>query len=252
MKSLAIEVRARFLAPLVTFAVTMAMTAVCLLTAVPALHAQATDGTILGVVSDPANAPIPNATVMVTDKATGVKHTATTNETGDYRINNVPVGTYDVDATSAGMMHTKLANVAVELNRTSTVNFKMQIATTATTVDVSESAALLDTSTAQLQSTFKSDLSLNLPSAGNYVNDTGVLNLSLLAPGVTQGGGVGYGTGPSVGGQRPTNNGFNIDGVANDRHDRRRLGIGGSDRYLNSSVAVHLQERLEPEPAVGG
>ena len=45
------------------------------------------------------------------------------------------------------------------------------------------------------------------------------LNLSLLAPGVTQSGGMGYGTGPSVGGQRPTNNSFNIDGVDNNRHD---------------------------------
>jgi hypothetical protein len=62
-------------------------------------------------------------------------------------------------------------------------------------------------------------MAANQPAAGNYVNDTGVLNLSLLAPGVTQSGGVGYGTGPSVGGQRPTNNSFNIDGVDNNRHD---------------------------------
>jgi hypothetical protein len=32
-------------------------------------------------------------------------------------------------------------------------------------------------------------------------------------------GGLGYGTGPSVGGQRPTNNSFNIDGVDNNRKD---------------------------------
>src|SRR6185437_13419578 len=48
---------------------------------------------------------------------------------------------------------------------------------------------------------------------------TGVLNLSLLAPGVTQSGGMGYGYGPSVGGQRPTNNSFNVDGVDNNRKD---------------------------------
>ena len=244
MKSLAIEVRSRFLALLVT----MTMTAAFTLTAVPALNAQATDGTIVGVVSDPTSAPIPNANVVATDKATGVKHTATTNETGDYRINNVPVGAYDVDVTSSGMMHTKLANVAVELNRLTTANFKLQIASTATTVDVSESAALIDTSTAQLQSTFKSDLSLNLPSAGNYVNDTGVLNLSLLAPGVTQGGGVGYGTGPSVGGQRPTNNGFNIDGVANDRHDV----TGPNSLVPNDAVAEFSLLTNQFSPEFGG
>ncbi len=43
----------------------------------------------------------------------------------------------------------------------------------------------------------------------------GVLNLSLLAPGVTSTGGLGAGTGPAVSGQRPRNNNFMIDGVDN-------------------------------------
>src|ERR1700738_4194910 len=94
MKHFAMDVKSRSFALLMT----VAMTVVCALTAVPALHAQATDGIIVGTVSDPTGAPIPNATVVTTDKATGVKHSATTNETGDYRINNLPVGTYDVDA----------------------------------------------------------------------------------------------------------------------------------------------------------
>ena len=46
-------------------------------------------------------------------------------------------------------------------------------------------------------------------------NGNGVLNLSLLQAGVASSGGVGYGSGPSIGGQRPTNNSFTIDGVDN-------------------------------------
>src|SRR6185503_7790208 len=152
-------------------------------------------------------------------RATGVKYTAKTNATGGYRINNIPVGTYDVEASANGMATKKVSGGALDRNRTSSVNFKLEVGAVSTTVQVVESSALIDTSTAQLQTSFNSEASLNLPSAGNSLNDTGVLNLSLLAPGVTQSGGMGYGTGPSVGGQRPTNNSFNIDGVDNNRRD---------------------------------
>src|SRR5581483_1272987 len=43
----------------------------------------------------------------------------------------------------------------------------------------------------------------------------GALQLSLLSAGVSSNGGVGQGTGPSVGGQRPMNNNFMIEGVDN-------------------------------------
>jgi len=50
------------------------------------------------------------------------------------------------------------------------------------------------------------------------VNGAGIYNLSLLGAGVASSGGVGQGTGPSIAGQRPENNSFNIDGVLNDNH----------------------------------
>ena len=118
-----------------------------------------------------------------------------------------------------GLAGNKVSGVVLELNRTASVNFKLKVGNVSTVVEVVEASPLIDTSSAQLQNSFNSELSVNLPSAGNFLNDTGVLNLSLLAPGVTQSGGMGYGDGPSVGGQRPTNNSFNIDGVDNNRHD---------------------------------
>jgi hypothetical protein len=209
------------------------------------LSGQATDTIIVGTVKDPAGAVVPGANVIATNRDTGVKYPSTTNPAGEYRINNVPVGAYDMEAQAQGMQPLRISNVVLDLNRTSTVNFDLKIATSSTTVEVVEAGALIDTSNAQLQTTFKSDLSLNLPAAGNYVNDTGVLNLSLLAPGVTQGGGVGYGTGPSVGGQRQTNNSFNIDGVDNNRHDV----TGPMVLVPNDAVSEFslLQNQINPE-----
>jgi len=185
----------------------------------PRVFAQATDGNIVGTVTDATQAVIPGAMITATNKATGITYTAMSNAVGDYRINNLPVGAYDVDVRAGGMTPQRLTNVAVELNRTSTMNLVLQVASVTADVVVQDAPPLLDTSTSQLESTFKGETALNQVSAGNFLNDTGVLNLSLLAPGVTQSGGMGYGTGPSVGGQRPTNNSFNIDGVDNNRHD---------------------------------
>jgi hypothetical protein len=112
-------------------------------------------------------------------------------------------------------------------------------------VVVRESPPLIDSATSQLETIFKGDAAVNMPAAGNFINDTGVLNLSLLAPGVTQSGGMGYGEGPSVGGQRQTNNSFNIDGVDNNRHDV----TGPTVTVPNDAVAQFsiLQNQFSPE-----
>jgi len=185
----------------------------------PRVFAQTSDGIVLGTVTDATGAVIPNASVTATNKATNVQYKATTNNVGEYRINNVPVGTYDVDISASGMTPRRLANVAVDVNRTSTVNITMQVGAVTADVLVQEAPPLIDSSTSQLENVFQGEQTLNQPAAGNVQNDTGVLNLSLLAPGVALAGGMGYGEGPSVGGQRPTNNSFNIDGVDNNRHD---------------------------------
>jgi len=70
----------------------------------------------------------------------------------------------------------------------------------------------LDTTTAQITSTFDQKLAADLPVSSVT---GGVLNLSLLSAGVATGGGIGAGTGPAIGGQRPRNNNFAIEGVDN-------------------------------------
>ncbi|HLK68054.1 MAG TPA: carboxypeptidase regulatory-like domain-containing protein [Bryobacteraceae bacterium] len=178
----------------------------------PAANAQAISGDLVGAVTDASGAAIPNVTVTAVNTATNVKSTGVTNGLGEYRIGNLPPGTYEVSVQATGFANATLKGVAVELNQTTTANLKLSVGTVTTTVDVSEAGALLDTTTAQIQQTFTAQQVQDLPMA---TNGQGVLNLSLLQSGVASSGGVGYGTGPSVGGQRPTNNNFTVDGVDN-------------------------------------
>src|SRR2546425_2063784 len=68
----------------------------------PAVLAQTIDGNLTGTVVDPTGATVPNATVEVTNTATGIKSTQRTGVDGLYRFNNLPVGNYDVTVTASG------------------------------------------------------------------------------------------------------------------------------------------------------
>src|SRR3989442_11246165 len=164
----------------------------------PRVFAQAIDGNLTGTVLDPTGASVPNATVEITNTATGIKTTTKTGVDGLYRFNNIPVGNYDVAVMASGFTMSVLKNVAVELNKTATANVTMQVQGVSQEVAVVEAPSTIDTTTAQLQSTFQADQIVNLPiieSAGNFY---GALNLAMLSSGIASNGGVGQGTGPSV------------------------------------------------------
>ena len=178
---------------------------------------QATDGIIVGKVTDPTGSAVIGAAVTATNKDTNVKYSSPTNEAGDYRLNNLPVGQYDVTATAQGFAAATVARVQLELNHTTAVNLSLSVGTVTTEVDVTEATALIDTATSQVQNTFNATQAIDVPSASfsKTINGAGIYNLSLLGAGVSSSGGIGQGTGPSVAGQRPENNSFSIDGVAN-------------------------------------
>lgn len=196
-------------------------TAVLLAMALLSQHAgaQLISGDLTGVVTDPTGAAVPNAKVEATNTATGVKTTQNTNATGEYHLANLPFGAYDVTASAQGFAPTTLKAVSIELNKIATANIALQVGQTTSTVEVTEAAAVIDTSTATISNTYDSRQSENLPSAST---GSGVINLSLLQGNVATSGATGAGTGPSVGGARPYYNNFTVEGI--DTNDRSTTG----------------------------
>ncbi len=228
------------------------LAALCLSTA--ALFGQAMDSILVGTVTDTTGASVAGAAIIAANKDTGVKYTSVTSTTGEYRLNNIPVGRYDVSASRQGFATATVAGVQLQLNHTSSVNLTLAVGTVSTTVEVTEAAAMLDTSTAQLQSTYDSNAAIEVPSAGisKVVNGAGIYNLSLLGAGVASSGGVGQGTGPSIAGQRPENNTFNIDGVLNDNHYTTGPQVYVSNEAVSQFNVVQNQFSAEFGGASGG
>jgi hypothetical protein len=197
-------------------------------------YGQAISGNIVGTVVDASGAAVPNATITATNAETGVKTSVIAASGGEYRLGNLPVGTYNVTATSSGFSPVTLGNVAVTLNQTVTANLTLKVGEVTTVVEVQEAGAAIDTSTAQLQTAFDAKQAVDVPLAGisRVVGTSGIYNLSLTSAGVATSGGVGQGTGPSISGQRPENNTFTVDGVDND------------DRYVTGPAMVISNEAI--------
>ncbi len=189
--------------------------ALCLLVCPGIIHAQAISGDVTGTVLDSSGAAIPGATVTAVNDATGVKTTALSNDNGVYRFTNLLIGTYTITASASGFASDTLKNVELTLNTVVTANLKLAVGSTATTVEVTAGAVAIDTTTAQLQTTFGTQQVQELPQTAQ---GSGIYNLSLLGAGVSSQGGVGQGMGPAIAGQRPDNNQFNLDGVSNQNY----------------------------------
>src|SRR5260221_13362957 len=174
--------------------------------------AQAISGDVVGTVLDKAGAAVPNAAISATTVATGVKTNTTSNGQGEFRFGNLPFGTYTIQVTASGFSTLTFSDFRVELNKVSTLAASLEIGSQSAVVEVSGATPLLNTTSAQIDNTFDTKLSTDLTVSSIGL---GVLNLVLLQSGVSTSGGVGAGTGPSVGGQRPRDNNFTIEGVDN-------------------------------------
>src|SRR6266849_2182708 len=143
------------------------------------VFAQATaSATIQGTVTDKSGAVVSGAQVVAKNKATDLTRTATTSDTGYYRFELLPVGTYSVTVTKAGF-GTVAQTVETLIGQVATVNAELKPGATSEVIEVTSEALLVDqTKTSVSQNITPSEVQ-ELPLLGRDV-----ANLAYLAPGV--------------------------------------------------------------------
>jgi len=198
------------------------------------VQAQVTTGTVRGAVTDQAGAVIPGATVTITNPKTTTSQTAETGNAGEYQFNNLPVGTYVITVqppANSNFSTLTLNDVRVKLNEVTDVPTVLQPGETTASVTVSAgSAELVDSTSLNLAKDFNARQVVDL---AQTAQGAGIYNLALISPNVVSSGGVGLGTGGSVGGQRPRDNDFIVDGI--DNNDKS---VSGPQIYVSpESVA---------------
>ena len=180
--------------------------------------AQGLDGTLRGQVKDSTGALVPGAVVTAKNNGTGAVRTVETSSAGTYAFTNLLVGNYSVSAELKGFKKYVRPSVDVRVNQVVEVDMILELGEVSTIVEVEGGAELVQTTSSQLASSISGRAITDLPNIGN-VGDGSPYALAIITPGVTtQGGGI-LGEGGSIGGNRPRNNNFTIDGVDNNRLD---------------------------------
>jgi len=203
---------------------------VLFLTISPLMFGQAT-GSFSGTVSDKTGSVIAGATVRVTSQGTAQTREAKTDDTGHYLIPLLPIGQYTVRTESQGFQPTEQKDIRLQVDEQREVNFTLAPASVSSTVEVSATEVVVETTSPALGQVITSEQVADLP-----LNGRDFVQLATLTPGTTQETNTGsfFNGGPSsevsargsyslsVGGSRANSTDWLLDG-----NDNNELTAGG-------------------------
>ena len=173
--------------------------------------AQIDQGAIVGVVTDTTGAAIRGANVSVIATETGLELKSRTNSSGNYFFSPIKIGNYTVRASAPGFETTEEKNIVVHVTDRLNIPLHLHPGNVSETVEVTSSAPLMQTQTAEVAMDIDS----------KFLNDAPLANRNWIfiaqeAPGVTPMVGRGGGNGDfSSNGQHSEQNNYQLDGVDN-------------------------------------
>jgi len=179
----------------------------CLLLVSDLGFGQFDSGQIAGFVQDASGAVVPGTTVIATNEGNREEHRATTNESGHYVFPNLLVGMYTFSAQASGFNKFVQSGVKLSAADRLSLDIALTVGSVTQSIEVSASAAHLQTESAQVSRTIENRQIQDLT-----LNGRNPIFLALLKPGV-RGGSIGAFAPDDV-----TNGGFSINGGRADEY----------------------------------
>src|ERR1700688_58802 len=185
------------------------------------VQAQVAGGTITGTVVDSSGRVIPNASVSITNVATGINRTVTTNEDGLYIAPNLLPPSYELTFTAPGFRTDVRSGIELTVGATVSLNMTMQVGGSKETVQVQTETPDVQLATSDISAVVNATTVRELPLNGRSWTD-----LATLQPGVnrietqpdfsagTDRGNRGFGQQLTISGARPQQNNYRLDGVS--------------------------------------
>ena len=207
------------------------------------LRAQVAGGTVQGTVTDTSGGVVTKAKVVVKNSDTHVEREVATNEAGFYAAPNLLPGRYQVAASAAGFAQQVVPNLTLTVGGQEVVDIVLRVESQAQQVQVTDTAPPIDTGTSSLSGVVNSKTVVDLP-----LNGRDWTALATLEPGVS---GIltqpandstsstrlnrGLGAQLTIGGNRPEQNNYRVDGVSiNDYANAAPGGVLGANLGVDS------------------
>jgi hypothetical protein len=193
----------------------MRLVLLALVYALPALP-QIERAAILGTVSDDSGSIVPGAAVTVLNTGTREQRRATTNDRGDYEVQALNIGAYEVSVEHPGFRKETVKGLTLIVGQRARVDFRLQVGAVTQEVWVQGDAPLLSTDDATVSQFIDGDRIRELPLPGNR----NLWRLTTSLAGMSRGpsssvttSGFGPGFGIAAMGQKVHNNWFVLDGA---------------------------------------
>lgn len=199
---------------------------------------------VRGVVKDASGAMVPQATITITNDATGITTTARTDSNGMYILTGLRPATYTIRAEGSGFQAVEQKNVVLQVDQQTSIDFTLRPLGVMTTVEVTESAPLLDTESAAVGTDITNEYVRDIP-----LYNRSMFGLVFLAGGVTETSGAGVtdnypsGTNFVSNGQRNATAEVTLDGSPLSAPEQ---GEGGnSNVYYQPSVEIVQEFKVQ-------
>ena len=147
-----------------------------------------TNATVLGTVTDSAGAVVPGASVQVRNVGTAQAQQTTTDAQGRYTVADLPVGSYEAQASAQGFQTTVRRGITLTVGAQSVVDFSLSVGQAQQTITVESEVSQVDTVSTAVSSYVEAKQIADLPLNGRNFTD-----LVTLVPGVSGGSQIGNG-----------------------------------------------------------
>jgi hypothetical protein len=187
-----------------------------------------------GTVTDPKGALVTEATVTLSNSATGFSRTTKTAGDGVYQFLQVPPATYVLTVAATGFATMKQDNVALQVNLPATLDVAVQVKAANEVVEVSGAAPLVNTTDASQGNVIDSAQLQALPSEGR--DPVSILSLQ---PGVTF-----FGSTQQVD-QSIDSRGGSVSGARSDQTNVTLDGLDNNDQQTGNAFQGALRAPLD-------
>ena len=185
------------------------------------MAAQLVGGTLLGTVTDPSGALVPNVKVIIKNVATGVVTTVGTNSQGLYSAPNLLPGNYQVTFSCKGFTTELRTGIALTVGAQQVLNVSMRVGNVSQVIQVTGAAPIVQLASSTISGNVNATTVRELPLNGRSWTD-----LATLQPGITSihamvstaDGpdriGRGLGAQVSITGGRPQDDNYLVNGIS--------------------------------------
>ena len=136
------------------------------------------EATIVGSVTDPTGAAVPNASITITNTETGIVRTVATAQDGQYVAPELRIGHYQLKVQATGFKAGEQKDILLQVGDRVRLDFKLEVGNTQETITVEANAIAVQTDSGEVSSLVTSKQVSDLPTNGRTL-----YNLYSLAPG---------------------------------------------------------------------